>query len=432
MAFRKRNVGISQTPDGATSTTSTTALHLAGTRPSPLDGRLTTSTGTPSLDSLLAGHNGLPLGHSLLIGESGTTDYAGALAKYFAAEGITQGHRVHVLGLPEAWGRELPGVVADAEGADSRKKSIPEADKMKIAWRYEGLGEHGRERRGASSPSVSCIYYAGAVDNAPELLDKIFRRRCPSKCSTLTVPAPQAVDRSPSPQSQDASLHQQPFCHTFDLTKRLVPPSGTKTSYIPVAQGPSTSPFEPCLQHLTKSLSTSSPDTIHRLVVPSLLSPALYPPHAAHPSHLLTFAHRLRSLLRQYSTQLIILLTLPLSLYPRTTGLIRSLEHLLDGVLSLIPFPHSSSSASDFSRSGASTKEEEKPQGLVKVHKLPVFHERGGGGGGRYGLGEDLAFTVSRRRFEIRPFSLPPAEGDAEAQEGRKGDVAGAAKDIEF
>jgi len=170
---------------------------------------------------------------------------------------------------------------------------------------------------------------------------------------------------------------------------------------------------------------------IHRLVIPSLLSPAFYPPHASRPTHLLAFAHRLRSLLRQYSNQLVIFITLPLSLYPRNTGLIRWLEHLLDGVLELTPFPHSSST-SDIARSGATTKEEEKPQGLVKVHKLPIFHERGGGGGGRYSLGEDLAFTVSRRRFEIRPFSLPPAEGDNEAQEQRQGDAAGAAKDIEF
>ena len=55
---------------------------------------------------------------------------------------------------------------------------------------------------------------------------------------------------------------------------------------------------------------------------------------------------------------------------------------------------------------------------MVKVHKLPVFHERGGGGGGARGLGDDLAFVVSRRKFVIRPFSLPPAEGDTEAQKG--------------
>lgn len=52
---------------------------------------------------------------------------------------------------------------------------------------------------------------------------------------------------------------------------------------------------------------------------------------------------------------------------------------------------------------------EEAPMGLVKIHKLPVLGEKGGGvGGGAAGV--DLAFTVTRRRFEIKAWSLPPAE----------------------
>lgn len=114
--------------------------------------------------------------------------------------------------------------------------------------------------------------------------------------------------------------------------------------------------------------------------------------------------------------------SLPLELYPRSTALIRLLEHLSDGVIELTPFPHAfdegPGGSSSLSTSGAATAQEEQPQGLVKVHKLPVFHERGGGGGGLKGMGDDLSFTVSRRRFTIRPFSLPPAEGDSEAQKG--------------
>ena len=55
---------------------------------------------------------------------------------------------------------------------------------------------------------------------------------------------------------------------------------------------------------------------------------------------------------------------------------------------------------------------------MLKIHRLPVFHERGGGGAGGLGVGDDLAFTVSRRKFVIKPFSLPPVEGDTEAQTG--------------
>ena len=69
-----------------------------------------------------------------------------------------------------------------------------------------------------------------------------------------------------------------------------------------------------------------------------------------------------------------------------------------------------------------------KPQGMVKVHALPVFSERGGGEGRDIGQGgDDLCFVVSRRKFLIRAFDLPPVEGDTEAQTGQVG-----GKDMEF
>lgn len=142
MSFRKRNVGLSGTAksDSDSSTSSRERYPLPGVRPSPIDARPTTSTGTASLDGLLAGHSGLVLGASLLIEESGTTDYAGALLRFYAAEGLLQGHHVHVIALPEQWGRALPGVVGDTE---KREKPGESAEKMKIAWRYESLGQFG-------------------------------------------------------------------------------------------------------------------------------------------------------------------------------------------------------------------------------------------------------------------------------------------------
>jgi elongator complex protein 4 len=142
MSFRKRNVGLSGTAklDNDSSTTRSERFTLPGVRPSPIDGRPTTSTGTASLDSLLAGHSGLVLGSTLLIEESGTTDYAGALLRFYAAEGLLQGHHVHVIALPEQWGRALPGAVGDTE---KREKPGESAEKMKIAWRYESLGQFG-------------------------------------------------------------------------------------------------------------------------------------------------------------------------------------------------------------------------------------------------------------------------------------------------
>ena len=158
MSFRKRNVVVA--PPGSSGSGASSTLEKSpspGIRPSPLDGRPTTSTGTRSLDALLAGHAGFVLGTSLLIEESGTTDFAGALLRYFASEGIVQGHHVHVLGMSEGWGRELPGLAGDGSSARSEEER-PSEDRMKIAWRYERLGEFGARARGGCSFDVHKIY----------------------------------------------------------------------------------------------------------------------------------------------------------------------------------------------------------------------------------------------------------------------------------
>ena len=151
MAFRKRNVVLSRPSDdprkSPPAAPATATQTPPGVRPSPIDGRLTTSTGTPSLDSILAGHAGIPLGNLILIGESGTTDYSGILLRFYAAEGVVKGHCVHVVGMEEAWGRELPGLAVGEEGQRGN------TEKMKIAWRYEGLGQFGSGRGMLLMPS---------------------------------------------------------------------------------------------------------------------------------------------------------------------------------------------------------------------------------------------------------------------------------------
>ncbi|KAF1839348.1 paxneb superfamily protein-like protein [Decorospora gaudefroyi] len=392
MAFRKRNIALSRAHPAVENNPSTpSAAPPPGVRPSPIDGRPTTSTGTPSLDSILAGHAGLALGTSILVEESGTTDYAGALLRFYAAEGVVQGHKVHVVGIGQVWGRELPGMSEDRKDDDGGRR-----ERMKIAWRYEGMGR-----------------FEGA------------RGAC------LTV----ATSQGDSTTAEEAAV----FCHTFDLAKRLSLPVGTAINYVPISRpsGASASPFPSILQNIQRQLASTPSHTIHRIVIPSLLSPALYPPSSAHPTSVLQFLHALRALLRQNPGRLTAMLTLPLSLYPRTSGLVRWMEILCDGVFELSPFPHSHMQA--LAQSAGTTKEEERPQGMFAVHKLPVFHEKGGGGGGGVELlGEDMAFTLSRRRFVVAKFSLPPLEGDTEAQEEAVREAAAGASampkkaDLEF
>jgi elongator complex protein 4 len=61
-----------------------------------------------------------------------------------------QGHRVHVVGMGEVWGRELPGISEERGG--SRREGKERAEKMKIAWRYEGLGQF------ESSRGAFCVF----------------------------------------------------------------------------------------------------------------------------------------------------------------------------------------------------------------------------------------------------------------------------------
>lgn len=172
MSFRKRNVGLASPSSienvtgpaspNLSSSAPPAAPHAPGVRPSPLDGRPTTSTGTQTLDDLLAGHAGFPLGNSILVEETGATDFAGALLRFYGAEGVAQGHKVHVVGVGEQWGRELPGAIGEAE--DGRKKeaaATADTEKMKIAWRYERLGEFGAgsSARGGISPIPLLPYH---------------------------------------------------------------------------------------------------------------------------------------------------------------------------------------------------------------------------------------------------------------------------------
>lgn len=97
-------------------------------------------------------------------------------------------------------------------------------------------------------------------------------------------------------------------------------------------------------------------------------------------------------------------------------------------MIELAPFPTQLNSA-PIASSSSVTGQEETPQGILKVHRLPVLHEKGCGGGESSGFGDDLAFTLSRRKgLVIKPFSLPPVDGDTDAHyaeiEGNSGRAA--------
>lgn len=234
-------------------------------------------------------------------------------------------------------------------------------------------------------------------------------------------------DRGAPLSSAGQAEADAPFCHSFDLTKRLSLPAAANVRHIPISPN---STLDKICPSLTQSLEKAPATSIHRLVVPSILSPALFPPNAGRPENILNFFRTLRALLRQHPSRLTAMISLPLELYPRASGLIRWAEILSDGVIELTPFPHLMDSSNILAESAGARGNEEQPQGMVKIHKLPISTERGeGGAGAGNSIGEDLAFTVSRRKFIIKPFSLPPLEGDQEAQKDA-GKLT--SKDVEF
>lgn len=160
MAFRKRNVAVGRGSSEISESASATKNKIHGVRPSSLSSQAVTSTGCHSLDSLLGGHGGLALGCSLLIEESGTTDFAGALLRFYVAQGLCHGHVIHVVGVGERWIRELPGIVEEKEKSKGKDADV-DYGRMKIAWRYEGQSkfDHHLKIAGASPSSIANVLY---------------------------------------------------------------------------------------------------------------------------------------------------------------------------------------------------------------------------------------------------------------------------------
>lgn len=242
----------------------------------------------------------------------------------------------------------------------------------------------------------------------------------------LTLYAERSFPVSKDLPMQDSTA-SKPFCHTFDLSKRLVHPPNARLNFLRLESDPSANFFERAVSELTGLLNSTPPDAVHRLIIPSVMSPALYHPQSSLPAQILPFQQSLRKLLSAYPNRLVIMQTLPLSLYPRNSGLTKWIELVSDGVYNLTPFPHSVDA--EFQSSRDPTTKEEPPQGLLQIYKMPILHELGSG---NPPADTDWTFTLSRRKFAIKPFNLPPMDGDTEAQQDTAKDNKPKKADMDF
>lgn len=206
------------------------------------------------------------------------------------------------------------------------------------------------------------------------------------------------------PSISDSAEGIAPFCHTFDLSVRLEDSVAQGQFYTTRgSMDPSQSLFRRFISDITAKIESSPPTCIHRIVVPSLLSPTTYPPSACRPQEVLQFLHQIRALLRRFPSRIVAMMTLPISLYPRSAGLVRRAELICDGVVELISLQHQLHHPVDRNASN-----DTKAQGLFRIHSLPIFHEKGGGLEGSW-VKEEMSFKLSASSgLVIAPYSLPP------------------------
>ncbi|RUS21564.1 Elongator complex protein 4 [Endogone sp. FLAS-F59071] len=358
----------------------------------------------PPLTHILGG--GIPIGTVLLIREDRRTAYAHLLLKYFLAQGIASGHGVAVASKDERPAdivRDLMWVVEDGDkddgGEDTKKTAAlnDEEDKLTIAWRYRNLKkfETGVESR-AAPPSLQSKQSAAAA----------------------------LLSTTPTPQSQ---TQPAPFCHTYDLTKRI-PASAIDTASVSLIEIPNEfdeeyikgqDDYALLLERIRAvveeggfSSLTPTPPSGERNALRIGIHAIASPSWQIRNSHdLFRFFHALRGLLRFSFAAAVI--TIPAYLYvgeDATAGHIRRVEHMCDAVVEVESF------ASSPTASSASYAH--NYHGLFRVYKLPALNSLlpsstklsvlSAGGS------NDLAFRLRRKRFAIETFHLPPEGGVGE------------------
>lgn len=139
-----------------------TTTPIPGTRPSSSSSLPLISTGLPTIDDLLGG--GLPLSTSLLITQDYPTSYSELLLRYFITQGLESNQETLLVssgfennGGPQAILKVLMGndrgnssssttrkveEEEDREDEEERKREEEIKEKMKIAFRYEGMKLH--------------------------------------------------------------------------------------------------------------------------------------------------------------------------------------------------------------------------------------------------------------------------------------------------
>ncbi|KAF8973749.1 Elongator complex protein 4 [Flammula alnicola] len=338
-----------------------------GTRISPASNlSLITSTGVSSLDDILGG--GLPLSCSLLFTAPDIhSSYGELVQKYFVAQGLTNGHRVCIVGQdPEVWVKDVMwfpksqgvGVGVNEADSDEGEENAGKSQKVKIAWRYEKMKQ-----------------FKTTVGNT----------------------------------SQDG----ESYCAPFELSSRVPEEviaealEGKRLHLVDVGfQSLSTVAV---LGEISRQLTTDGSVPL-RICIPALGSPVW---GDLTPQGILYFLHALRALLRKHAHG-----CASISLPPQLstegwggTGWIEKLGWATDGALTMSAFTANPALSSAFPGH----------HGLLQMHRLPSPHTQSPASDrfstlrGLTSSGENnLAFKCTRKRLVIETLHLDVEGGTGE------------------
>ncbi|GAA5965789.1 hypothetical protein JCM3765_007347 [Sporobolomyces pararoseus] len=387
-----------------------TITPIPGTRPSSSSSLPLISVGLPTIDDLLGG--GLPLSTSLLITQDYPTSYSELLLRYFITQGLESNQETLLIsskfennddGIFKVLMGNDKGTTTSStnktkeveEDEEERKKEEEIKEKMKIAFRYEGMKQHQTTLNSTTNQNLR----TGGEETV--------------YCSTFDLTTTRSL--SPSDLSK---------LHSIDIDELQDTSSSPADFYNNLYQK-----IETFVSQNGYLQSSTSPRKALRIAISSIGSPSW---GQTSPPSLYTFLHRLRSLLRRSNASS--LTTFPSHLYPSTSStsgggssnssisspLLSKLSHSSDSVLSLL----STSCSPILSNLYPSH------QGLITLPKLPslssllppsnkisLLKNLGGGGQGRENL---LGFRVKRRRFVVEVVSEEPEFGGQGEDEQEK------------
>ena len=379
----RQTVGEGVFPEYPTNKSSLPKDH-PGIKPSHTGGGFIASTGSNDLDRILL-HAGLPLGCSLLVEERTTTEFSLVLCKLFAVQGIVH-NRIEVPGaLPKSvnthvivvsanqlFGKELPGVYKGSK-RDLKKSMIAQEESrvsvqnlsesktapthryndLKIAWKYK-LADEGNSKKGLSGDA--------------------------------------------SEEQKREEFENKNYNHQFDITTTLTPAaSSLEMSFI--------SPNQPVVAMLTQidQIISRNADKLIRIVIPSFLNPAIYPPRFFASANCITLLHGLKSILKTYSDRCILMASTSsdvLNAFLKT-----QIENLFDSVIDIDPFPQK---MVEFLERVYKSQPNKIHHGLLHILKLPLLSDRGE----MHARKAEWAFKNGRKRFEIEEWTIPVETSD--------------------